>query len=370
MIDLPSPTSRQRIRRGSPDLGHLVDSVRSKAEISGLPSGAASALATFVRRTGAWIAVGTLLAACRPSPVDLPADSVAQIGTRVVSTTEFAEEIRRRGVSAPNEEEAARRRREVLEALVDEESLVQRATTAGLDREPEVQRRIRRLLAQEYRERTLGTTNPAPSEDELRRWYDAHVEEFMEPAQTRGQLISIRFPRKSGDELHQAARQRLTEVRAAIEASPKPEELFAESARTISDDPGTRRLGGDTGWILPGRLTRWPDAVNAELFALRDQNPLSPILETSEGLYLVRLRERKPPRVRAFEEVRPRVEHRVMAMLKERREREFITSARAAISVRENPAVLASIQVPTSTATLSLTPPSLPGTSTPSPSQP
>jgi parvulin-like peptidyl-prolyl isomerase len=334
------------------------------------PRNPGSTLANLARQTCAWIAVGTLLAGCRPSPVDLPADTVAQIGTRVISTADFMEELRRRGVSASNDEEAARRRREVLEALVDEESIVQRATAAGLDREPEVQRRIRRLLAQEYRERTLGTTAPAPSEDELRRWYDAHVDEFMEPPQTRGQLISIRFPRKSGDDLRQAARQRLTEARAALEASPNPEELFAESARTISDDPGTRRQGGDTGWILPGRLTRWPDAVNAALFALQDQAPLSPILETPEGLYLLRLKERKPPRVGPFEEVRPRVEHRVSAMLKERREREFITSARAAVSVRENPTVLASIQVPTSTATLSLTPPSLPGTSTPSASQP
>jgi peptidyl-prolyl cis-trans isomerase C len=370
MIDLPSLFSPRRIRRDSPDQRSLVDSVRVDAAIPGFPKSAASALAAFARRTGAWLAVGTLLAACRPSPVDLPADSVAQIGTRVVSTAEFTEELRRRGVSAANDEEAARLRREVLEALVDEESMVQRATASGLDREPEVQRRIRRLLAQEYRERTLGKADPAPSEDELRNWYNAHVEEFMEPPQTRGQLISIRLPRKSGDELRQAARQRLTEARAAIEASLKPEELFAESARTISDDPGTRRQGGDTGWILPGRLTRWPDAVNTALLALRDQEPLSPILETPDGLYLLRLTERKPARVRPFEEVRPRVEHRVMAMLKERREREFIATARAAVHVRENTAALGAVQVPVSAPTLSHTPPSLPGTSTSSASQP
>jgi parvulin-like peptidyl-prolyl isomerase len=365
MTQPSSPTFRRRFRRWLPETP-----APARSALKSPPKQSGSPWQSLVCRIGGWIAVGSLLAGCRPSPVDLPADVVAQIGNRAVSTVEFTEELRRRGVSAANDEEAARRRRDVLEALVDEESILQRATAAGLDREPEVQRRIRRLLAQEYRERTLGKADPAPSEDELRNWYSAHVEEFMEPPQTRGQLISVRFPRKSGDELRQAARQRLTEARAAIETSPKPEEVFAESARTISDDPGTRRQGGDTGWILPGRLTRWPDAVNTALLALRDQEPLSPILETPDGLYLLRLTERKPARVRPFEEVRPRVEHRVIAMLKERREREFITSARATVSVRENPVVLASIPVPMSTATLSQSPPALPGTSTPSASQP
>lgn len=320
-------------------------------------------------RTRAVVALGALalLAACRPSPstTALPPDAVAQIGTRILTTAEFSDELRRKGVSARNDDEARQRRHEVLDALVEEETLVQCAQAAGLDREPEVQRRIRRLLAQEFRERSLGHGDaPAPAEDDLKRWYDSHAAEFTEPPQARGQLILLRIPRKATDEIRSAARSRIAQALASVEASTTPEQTFADLARTVSDDPGTRRQGGDTGWVAAGRLTRWPDQVTTALFALQAPGTTSQVIETPDAVFLVRLTDRQPSRVRPFEEVRPRIEHRVAATLKERREREFLANAKSSVPFRDNPAVLASIPVPAPTATLSQTPPALPGSVT------
>jgi len=324
----------------------------------------------------------TLLPACRPSPesTTAPIDVVAQVGARHVTSRDVADEIRRQGLTAQDAEHAQQLRRQILDALIDEESLVQQARAAKLDEDPEIQRRFRRWLVQEFRSRSLESSNTPtpPTEAELRQWYDAHVGEFTEPARARGRLIALRIPRGADPATRNAARSRLAEWESAIRSSAQPDAEFARLATEGSTDPATRRQGGDTGWIALGRLTRWPETVAETLLALPNPGDMSPILETDDALYLVRLTERRNPAPRPFEEVRQRVQHQVVTHTREQRERAFLAAARAAVGVRENPATLATVSVPSTTTTLSqapLTPPSLPAQSptapeTPTPSQP
>lgn len=312
-----------------------------------------------------------LLTGCQPQVADLPPDVVAQVGPRRITTQEFRRELERRGVTARNEEEAAQRRRDVLTAMVEEESLVQRAFADGLDRDPEIQQRFRKMLVQELRERALGSAAaPKVSEEDLRLWYDAHPEEFTQPARTRGALISLRLPRGASKELNQAASQQLEAARQQIESSANPASAFEECARTLSDDPTTRRQGGDTGWLIQGRLTRWPEEVVAGLFALTTPGSLSPVLHTPGALYLVRLTESEPPRREPFTEVRDRLEHRVAQAMKERREKAFMAEALHRTEVRENPAILASLEIPKTADRLGQVPPRLPADSTSLPLSP
>lgn len=326
--------------------------------------------ASSAHRCSRWLpllfsVVAAVLTACRPSPTDLPTDAVAQVGDRFITTAEFSEELRRRGASARTENEAQQRRREILESLIDEESLAQRARAAGLDQSFDVQRRIRRLLAQVWREQALGETHPKPpSEDELRLWYDSHRAEFTEPPQARGMLIALRVPPRAADDARDLARARLTEARTQLDAAPHPEQAFADLARTLSDDPSTRRQGGDTGWIRAGRLTRWPEEVTSTLLSLPEPGAISPVLETSAGFFLVRLTDRKPARLRPFEEVRPRIEHRVAALLKDQREQQCLADARSSVRTRTNPTALAAVPLPSACVTLSQNPPSVPGPET------
>lgn len=308
-----------------------------------------------------------LLPACRPSPEakPVPIDVVAQVGPRHLTSRDVADEIRRQGLTAQDADHAQHLRRQALDALIDEESLVQQARAAKLDEDPEIQRRFRRWLVQEFRSRSLESSNtPAPpTEAELRQWYDAHVGEFTEPARARGRLIALRIPRGADPATRNAARSRLAEWESAIRSSPQPDAEFAKIAAEASTDPATRRQGGDTGWIAQGRLTRWPDSVAETLLALAKPGDLSPILQTDDALYLVRLTERRNPTPRPFEEVRKRVEHQVATHAKEQRERAFLAAARAAVGVSEHPATLATVSVPLTATTLSqtpLTPPSLP----------
>ena len=88
-----------------------------------------------------------VLSGCKPNLPSLPNDVVAKVGNRIITAQELTEEVKKRGISARNEDDVARNRRELLSSLIDDEAVVQRALDAGLDRDPEIQRRIRRLLA-------------------------------------------------------------------------------------------------------------------------------------------------------------------------------------------------------------------------------
>lgn len=310
------------------------------------------------------LAFTMLLPACRKAPPEMGPDVVAQIGDRQITAHEVTEEMRRRPVSSATNTNAESRRRSALDSLIDDEVLFQQARAAGLDRDPEVARRIQRLVVQEFRERNLcPESEPALSQSELRSWYDQHPETFLEPAQVQATLISLRVPRTAPGELRQSARRRLEQARETILAAADKAQAFAQQAREISDDSSTRRQGGNTGWLTEGRLTRWPQEVTAYLFqpSTGAAPGPGPVIETPEGLFLVGIADRRPAHRRPFHEVQPALAHRVAQSSREEKQRELVARARSAAAIRENPTALAAIPVPTPASALTHTAPALPG---------
>lgn len=313
------------------------------------------------------LALTCSLPACHPPTRDhgLDLEVVADVGGHPITLQDVSTEIHRRPPSAfgPDAHSPEARRRAALDALIDEEALYQRALAQGLDRDPDVVRRVRSLLIHELRERNLPSPpTQTPSDHDLQLWYDQHPDEFLEPAQARASLISLHPPRRATPEQRQAARQRLEQVRHSILAAPNPTQAFAHQARELSDDPPTRRQGGDTGWLTQGRLTRWPEAVTAFLFQSHHHpNPLH-LLETPEALYLIQITDRRPARRRPFDEVKPALSHRVAQAQIERRQRELLDQARAAVVIRQNRQALDRIEVPPFTPGPTQSAPALPGT--------
>jgi peptidyl-prolyl cis-trans isomerase SurA len=70
---------------------------------------------------------------------------------------------------------------------------------------------------------------------------------------------------------------------------------FAEMAKRVSQDPGTREVGGDLGWNRRGNMVREFDAW---MFAL-PPGQLSPVIETVFGYHIIRVDRVKPGEVKA-----------------------------------------------------------------------
>ncbi|MGJ8670772.1 MAG: SurA N-terminal domain-containing protein [Oceanococcus sp.] len=97
------------------------------------------------------------------------------------------------------------------------------------------------------------------------------------------------------------------EAKAAIEAAAQrvaQGEDFAEVAKEISQDPGSKGKGGDLGWVTPGMMVQ---PFEEALFALSNGEISEPV-ETQFGWHLIQLEEIRDARIRAFDDAETQAE--------------------------------------------------------------
>lgn len=179
-------------------------------------------------------------------------------------------------------------REELVRAMIDKRLLVAEARSRGIAERPEVKRQVI-----EFEERLILRTlldeeeqaSPSPTEAELRAWYQAHPDEVTEPERARLARILL----KEGP-----VKQRAASLLARLRAG-EPATRLAE----LGDGP-ERVRGGDIGWVAAT-----DDGVEA--VAARSLKAVGDLVEvqTSQGLAILVLMERKERRLPPFEEVRP-----------------------------------------------------------------
>ena len=143
-----------------------------------------------------------------------------------------------------------------------------------------------------------------PSREEALRYYEGHQERFVEGA--KAWLRHILFAVTDGvpvPALAARAEQALLEL-TRKDASPQ---RFGELARELSNCP-TGAHGGELGWLGPRDIA--PELAQ-ELFhapgALRHVGLKPRLLHSRFGFHILDVRERRPGRLPAFEEVRERI---------------------------------------------------------------
>ncbi|MEW6227788.1 MAG: peptidyl-prolyl cis-trans isomerase [Bacillota bacterium] len=137
----------------------------------------------------------------------------------------------------------------------------------------------------------IATKDVTVSEDELKKYYEEHKDDFKELEQVRARHILVK------DE--KAAKDIEKELAAGAD--------FAELAKAKSEDPGSKDKGGDLGYFGKGVMD---PAFEKAAFSLKIGETSAPV-KSSFGYHIIRVEDRKPERTPAFEEVRKDVEKRV-----------------------------------------------------------
>lgn len=136
-------------------------------------------------------------------------------------------------------------------------------------------------------------------DSELKRYYQEHREQFALPEEY--QLSQIIIKPRAPDELAEA----LTKARRAMD-DLKRGEKFEDVALQYSD--GTNSLhGGRLGLVRQGEL--WP--VIEQAVSRLVPGGISDILESPEGVHIMRLDDKKPKQFRPYEDVRREVQELV-----------------------------------------------------------
>jgi peptidyl-prolyl cis-trans isomerase C len=256
---------------------------------------------------------------------------------------------RPQGAAQPSEEERAGLRRDMAEALISQELLLQKARSDGIEPNPgEVDRRLegmqRRFGSKEAMTQALegaGLTEEKVK-DILQRnlqidallersvraqvqvddaqvdeYFRTHPDEMMLSESVRASHILVMSQDgKATPEERRAARGRAEALLARVRKG----EDFAAVARENSDD-GSAQRGGDLGFFPRGRMT--PNFENAA-FALTKTGQLSGVVETPFGYHIIKLLARNPPRSLTLAEVRDKLRDHLVGLEAERKSKELL----------------------------------------------
>lgn len=126
------------------------------------------------------------------------------------------------------------------------------------------------------------STLPAPTNDELKKYYDDHKEDFK--IGKRATLDMVIFQKSPSDNDWEKVHYRIKELYDSAKAGAD----FAELAKNYSED-NTAEKGGDLGWFPRGRMVEDFDTVAWRL----SLNEISQPIKTRYGWHIVKLLGKK-----------------------------------------------------------------------------
>ena len=132
----------------------------------------------------------------------------------------------------------------------------------------------------------------APSADVLKVIYNAEKDSrFSTPEERKASHILVAFGADKAE-----AKKKIEEYAAKLKSGAN----FADLAKSVSDDTGSKAQGGDLGWIKRGGMMS--DQFEKPLYALDKVGAISDPVQTQYGWHLIRLNEIKAAKTRAFED--------------------------------------------------------------------
>ncbi|XVJ71728.1 MAG: peptidylprolyl isomerase [Rhizobacter sp.] len=174
--------------------------------------------------------------------------------------------------------------------------LAEQALAAGLDKDPQVIAALRvardKVLSDARLEQIDKKTTPADNVAEglALNSYRAKQDRFKVGEEVRIRHILI-------SEVTPESRAKAEKILADLKSGAD----FAAVAKEHSADKGSAEKGGDLGYFMKGRMVPEFEAAS---FSLKNKGDLSDIVQTSFGYHILKLDDRREPRVRAFSEVK------------------------------------------------------------------
>lgn len=262
---------------------------------------------------------------------------LAEVNGQKIGSKEF-EEAAARKQPAEGDALSADEKKEVLDRLIEEKLLYQKALKLGLDKDPKVQKvMVNTLLRQEV---YSAIRNSDFTDEELQAYYNEHKDDFVVPekAQIKRILVKITDERPEAD-----AKAEIDGIHAQLKADIKQ---FKELAAKHSEDP-YRRRGGDVGFVPRSGKPGLDQAVVDKAFEL-DVDSLSAPFQTSEGFNLIYVANKRDRVERTFQQMKGSVLRKVKnERLKEMYEK-YVADLRGTAQIRIDEDQLALIEIKSS----------------------
>ncbi len=284
------------------------------------------------------------LAGCQRQAVQEDhSDRLAKVGDSEVTVADLSGELKRR----PGLADTPENRGTLLKELIRRRVLAKRARELGLLEDPEVRRGIENLLIGRLRavelEPRLG--NATVDDEEIANSYAASVERYQQPGMLR--LAALHLPSHKDDATRRTSdREKLNLARSrSLDPGPGSDsEGFGSWAIDCTEDQASRYRGGVLGWLHEGGdYPDWRRTAVQIGGRLSQPGEVSEIVETAQGLLLVKLLDRRLPERRSLASVRTEIQRELLRRKRERIENQFDTELLQATPIERD---LARLQSP------------------------
>jgi hypothetical protein len=258
----------------------------------------------------------------------LSPDTAAQVGERTIRRIDYERVLAGVEQDLRNPLDESIRRR-VLDRMVDEELLVQRALELGL---AAIDRRVRGELTSGLMDSIVGEANAdEASPREVARHYEESVDFFTRPGRLHAQTIFF-SARGDGRRTDGTAAERAERAAAALHTG--------ENAQEIEDRLGDPQVSPLPNGMLPPSKVR--DYVGPIILQSLEELAVpewSEPIESGGGLYLARVIDREPPIIPAFEEIEDLVRQDLKRRRGDQALRDYLDDLRSQIPVAINESV-------------------------------
>ena len=220
----------------------------------------------------------------------------------------------------------------VVDGVYIARSFAEKAREAGLDKDPAVQARLRQVqdafLADLYSKKLEKDAGEVNLEQRAREIYAADKEKFMTDEEAHVQQILVGVSCRTREEARAVAQKAYEEAKAGRVD-------FLELAVKYSDTGEKAYKGGDIG---TGAVKRLTEPVRNALAKMKP-GEISPPVESSFGVHVLKLIERKPATAKPFDAVKADIIAAERQRLQRKRLEDTIASIRnssTVVTYREN----------------------------------
>jgi parvulin-like peptidyl-prolyl isomerase len=281
-------------------------------------------------------------AADEPLKEDREDRVVARVGEEAINLKDLEEYLSLRPPGNPRDPKSIQRR---LEEMITAEILYQEALDRGVDKIPEIRMSLQQILGQKLMEISVekAAIKGKISDDELRRYYEDHLNKYSRPEQVR--LADIFFGAPENDvalrgEKRSLAEEVLEEVKNLQDKRFGFGELVLAHSDTHLNYPR-----GDTGFFdREGDPLGLDPALAEAAFEIESNGEvLGRLVETPEGFHIIMRVGRRGARHKDLEEVRHEITNKLHREKRRKARRDYLDGLRKKASVSIDEAFLAEI---------------------------
>ena len=292
---------------------------------------------------------------------------LAKIDDVTITLGEFQERINRQSPYIRARYTSLEQKKEFLDSLIRFEILAKEAYKRGMDKDPEVVRTMKQVMIQKLMrdEFDAKVTADTISDDEMKKYYDANVAEYVKPEEVRASAIILKNKAQAD--------------RVVLEAKGEPGKTnkgFRDLVTKYTADEDTKLRGGDLRYFSLGDLAskEVPAAVARAGFGLVNTGDVSGVVDAGNGsFYILKQTGRRKSMTKTFEDAKAQIRNKLFRDKRLQAQKDFVDNLRAKAQIEVNDANLAKVRVDTSSAVDDgkghdfLPPPAAPGTVPPPP---